>query len=270
MNKLTVIQNDTQRTPIEIALQVDEEGRTTARKLYEFLELDKSNYSKWCRVNILENTFADENVDYIVFVPKDENPKGGRPTTDYKLTASFAKKLAMGCQNERGEQAREYFIKVEDKLKEVASKHADESTTTKKTKTLASVNNAAKIILPSLKDANLDPVQVTYFLKNLYAPVGIDIPMIRVEHDKMYDQTAIAETLGVYSKSGKPHAQAIGAILSKIYIDENDIIRTSYARNGHTGVSLQYKEPVLKQVKDWLATNGYPTIIQHCIKCIMV
>lgn len=87
------------QTPIEILLQVDGEGKTTARKLYDFLELNKSNYAKWCKKNILENDFAEENVDYEVFNINVENSKGGRPTTDYKLTASFAKKLAMSCQN---------------------------------------------------------------------------------------------------------------------------------------------------------------------------
>ena len=32
------------KTPIEIALGIDEEGMTTARKLYAFLELDSRNY----------------------------------------------------------------------------------------------------------------------------------------------------------------------------------------------------------------------------------
>lgn len=33
------IMNTSQRTPIEIALGIDSQGRTTAKKLYEFLEL---------------------------------------------------------------------------------------------------------------------------------------------------------------------------------------------------------------------------------------
>lgn len=40
-------------TPIEIALGIDENGMTTAKKLYEFLELDKSNYSRWLKRNIV-------------------------------------------------------------------------------------------------------------------------------------------------------------------------------------------------------------------------
>lgn len=116
LNNITINQ-----TPIEIVLGIDAEGKTTARKLYEFLELNPSNYSKWYKTNILENEFAEENIDYWVFVLNDENPQGGRPTQDFKLTASFAKKLSMTQKNEKGEQARNYFIKVEDNFKETVN-----------------------------------------------------------------------------------------------------------------------------------------------------
>ena len=84
MNELQLVTN---QTPIEIALGIDENGNTTAKKLYEFLELNPINYSKWCKVNIVDNEFATENEDYKVFVLKEENPLGGRPTTDFKLTS---------------------------------------------------------------------------------------------------------------------------------------------------------------------------------------
>lgn len=111
-------------TPIEIALGIDGEGRTTAKKLYEFLELDMSNYAKWFRKNILENDFAEENTDYWVFVPKDENPLGGRPTQDARLTAHFAKKLSMVQKNQKGEAARNYFVGVENGAKKLIEKNA--------------------------------------------------------------------------------------------------------------------------------------------------
>ncbi len=110
----------TNLTPIEIALQIDKDGMTTAKKLYEFLELDATHYNRWCKNNILENQFAEENADYKVLAIKGENPKGGRPTADYRLTASFAKKLAMTCPTEKGEQARCYFIACEQTLVRVA------------------------------------------------------------------------------------------------------------------------------------------------------
>lgn len=112
-----IITSDNQ-TPIEIVLGIDENGMTTARKLYEFLELEPKNYSRWCKTNITENEFATENEDYEVFFINDENPLGGRPTQDYKLTAHFAKKLSMKGNGERAEQAREYFTRIEEKAKE--------------------------------------------------------------------------------------------------------------------------------------------------------
>ena len=114
MNEL---ESSKMQTPIEIALGVDENGMTTAKKLYEFLEMDSSNYSRWCKSNITGNEFAEENVDYWAFVINDE--WGGQATTDYKLTASFAKKLSMKGNGEKAEQARQYFITVEDKAKEM-------------------------------------------------------------------------------------------------------------------------------------------------------
>ncbi len=109
------------QTPIEVVLGIGEEGKTTAKKLYEFLEMDKSQYARWCKSNILENPFAIENEDFEVLDINVENPKGGRPTQDFKLSANFAKKLSMQGKTERAEQARDYFIAVEGKLKEMAA-----------------------------------------------------------------------------------------------------------------------------------------------------
>lgn len=78
-----------QQTPIEIALGVDENGMTTARKLYEFLELSQGQFLRWAKANIIENEFATPNEDYWGF---DIDVEGNK-TTDYRITAHFAKKL---------------------------------------------------------------------------------------------------------------------------------------------------------------------------------
>lgn len=108
------------QTPIEIALGIDENGMTTARKLYEFLELDSRNYSRWCKSNIVENEFAEENVDYWAFVIDEERNFNPNPTTDYKLTAHFAKKLSCKGNGEKAELAREYFTTIEERAKQAA------------------------------------------------------------------------------------------------------------------------------------------------------
>lgn len=104
------------QTPIEIALGVDENGMTTAKKLYKFLEMDSRNYSRWCKSNITENEFAEENVDYWAFVINEE--WGGQATTDYKLTAHFAKKLSMKGNGAKAEEARDYFTTLEERVKQ--------------------------------------------------------------------------------------------------------------------------------------------------------
>lgn len=110
------------QTPIEIALQIDENGMTTLSALYSFLELNQSHYKRWYNKNIINNDFAVENVDYEIIRPNGENPKGGRPSIDFKLTSDFAKQLSMTVKNERGQEARKYFIACEQGLKVATTK----------------------------------------------------------------------------------------------------------------------------------------------------
>lgn len=104
------------RTPIEIALDIDSKGMTTARKLYEFLGLAQGQFSRWAKANIIDNQFATENEDYWGF---DIDVEGNK-TVDYRLTAHFAKKLSVKGNGEKAEQAREYFTAVEEKVKQTA------------------------------------------------------------------------------------------------------------------------------------------------------
>lgn len=123
----------TMQTPIEIALGIDENGMTTAKNLFDFLGMAKNNYSRWFRNNLTNNEFAEENVDYFPFFHKEECLNGRsslernekyqpNPSPDARLTASFAKKLSMMAKSEKGEQARKYFVTVEDGMKELASR----------------------------------------------------------------------------------------------------------------------------------------------------
>ena len=101
MNEITI--NTANQTPIEIALGIDEEGMTTARKLYSFLELAQGQFSRWCKRNIIENDFAMENEDYVRLDINVETPTGGViQREDYKLSASFAKKLSMQSKSVKG------------------------------------------------------------------------------------------------------------------------------------------------------------------------
>lgn len=116
-NEVFGMQDTRKQTPIEIALGVDARGMTTAKKLYMFLELDPKNYSRWFGKNLLENKFAERDVDFFPFVTNEEC--GGQASMDARLTASFAKKLSMMSKSPKGEVARKYFIGIENGAKKM-------------------------------------------------------------------------------------------------------------------------------------------------------
>lgn len=112
------------KTPIDVTLQIDDEGYTTSKKLYKWLELDQSHYSRWCRNNILENPFAESGIDYS---PCGASKGKGNFAEDYRLSADFAKKLSVMQKSERGEEARVYFLGCEKVLSKLAEqKHKTE------------------------------------------------------------------------------------------------------------------------------------------------
>lgn len=104
------------QTPIEIALQIDESGHTTARALYEFLELAQSQFARWAKANIENNEYYEENADWWGF----DIMLNGNNCKDYRLTTDFAKHLCMESHSAKGKIARQYFVKIEDKAKEIA------------------------------------------------------------------------------------------------------------------------------------------------------
>lgn len=110
------------QTPIEIALKIDENGMTTASNLYAFLELNPTQFSRWCKRNIVNNKFATENADYVCFDISVDSAVKGQTKTDYKITSEFAKKLSMTGNTERHEQAKQYFIACEQGLKIAAQR----------------------------------------------------------------------------------------------------------------------------------------------------
>ena len=101
--------NDLRNKSMNELIKIDSEGRTTARELYEFLQLNWANYARWCRMNIVQNIYATEGIDWW----GSSCVMNGNETTEYLLTIALAKKLCMLSPTERGNQARDYFIEVE-------------------------------------------------------------------------------------------------------------------------------------------------------------
>lgn len=89
-----------------------EQQTVNARELHEFLEVGK-DFSNWIKDRIEKYGFV-ENVDYVRFSPNlAKTPYGGRPSVEYHISLSMAKELCMVERNEKGKQARQYFIECE-------------------------------------------------------------------------------------------------------------------------------------------------------------
>lgn len=79
-----------------------------ARELHEFLE-SRKQFSNWITERIRRYNFK-ENQDYVCLTEKFSKGRGGHNAKDYHLTLDMAKELAMVERNERGRQARQYFL----------------------------------------------------------------------------------------------------------------------------------------------------------------
>ena len=128
-------------------------------------------------------------------------------------------------------------------------------------------NQKAKILMQVWGAAEVEPQYQALGINNLYGETSLPRIALKEQATALFDLTTIAKHLGVMSKSGKPHAQAIGAIVEKLKpLDDDEWAMTPYSRNGHDDQSIQYTESVEKKVSDWLIENNYPTVISNKTK----
>lgn len=125
---------------------------------------------------------------------------------------------------------------------------------------LNAANRSARMLLDAYDSAGIQPSYKVLALTDLYRNEGLKLPTPPLEVDEVtYDFTEMAAALGILSEaSGKPHAQAVGAIVSTLAIPEQMIIHAPYDRNGHAADYDRYKAPVLDMVRNWLAEHGNP------------
>ena len=90
----------------------------SARELHNFLEV-KSRFNDWITNRIKEYKF-NEDQDFITLT---KNLVSGGSQKEYHLSLDMAKELSMVERNEKGKQARQYFIECERKAKEPKTIH---------------------------------------------------------------------------------------------------------------------------------------------------
>ncbi|SEL25862.1 antA/AntB antirepressor family protein [Nitrosovibrio tenuis] len=97
------------------AIGGDQVQTINARDLHAFLG-NGENFTTWIKDRIQQYGFI-ENHDFVSFSENTKKPQGGRPAVEYVVTLDMGKELAMVERNEKGKQARQYFIECEKRAK---------------------------------------------------------------------------------------------------------------------------------------------------------
>ena len=80
-----------------------------ARELHVFLDSGQE-FANWIKSRIADFGFIDGQ-DFLTILSK--TPNGGRPSREYYISLDMAKELSMVERNDKGRQARRYFIECE-------------------------------------------------------------------------------------------------------------------------------------------------------------
>ena len=173
---------------------------TTARALYDFLEMPSQNFARWAKKNIEDNEYFEENTDWWGFFIV----KNGNDCKDYRLTMDFAKHLSMESHSAKGKIARQYFLKVEEKLKETARR----------------VPMTVPEQIQLLAMGNVEINQKVDNLGKKIEQLEYDLPILGIEIDKI---TTAVKKKGVQCLGGKnSNAYQDKSLRGKVY---NDIYR---------------------------------------------
>lgn len=105
-------------TALPVTAQGNEQN-VDARRLHAFLEIE-TRFNDWFDRRVEEYGFSATKDFYSNLSKR----SGGRPSTEYTITLGMAKELCMVERNEKGREARRYFIECEKQLRESLAKPA--------------------------------------------------------------------------------------------------------------------------------------------------
>ncbi|QBY41945.1 antA/AntB antirepressor family protein [Arsenophonus nasoniae] len=228
-----------------------------ARDLHAFLE-SKQDFSTWIKKRISDYGFV-ENKDFIRFHKKME--ANNATIIDYYISLDMAKELSMVERNEKGKQARQYFIECERQAK--TATHVIPQTLpdalrlaaemAEKVQHLSLVNKEQKTEIDCLKNlfqVGMTPVQ---FCKQLN---GVNINQVNLFLESrhfLYD----AE-----KDISKAHVWRVHSYARDTYLTESPFIMTNdygqrqcykivLLKKGATWLYNQYFKGKLPMKKDW-------------------
>lgn len=228
MNEITI--NTANQTPIEIALGIDENGYTTARALYEFLSGEKSHFVRWAKKNIEQNEYFEEGVDWWGFATM----ANGNKCKDYRLTTDFAKHLSMESHSAKGKIARQYFLKVEDKLKE-------------------SVRHPAPMTIPEqiqlLAQGNVELNKRIDDIQTEFETLKMDLPILPIEAEKITEAVKRKGTLVLGGKESNAYNSR--SIRQKVYSNIHSNLRYQFQVKSYKAIKRSQVEQAVKIIGEY-------------------
>lgn len=228
MDEITI--NTANQTPIEIALGIDKDGYTTARALYDFLEMPSQNFARWAKKNIEENEYFEENTDWWGFFTM----KNGNKCKDYRLTTDFAKHLSMESHSAKGKIARQYFLKVEDKLKETV-RYPVPMTIPEQIQLLAQGNVEL--------NKRIDDIQTEF------ETLKMDLPILPIEAEKITEAVKRKGTLVLGGKESNAYNSR--SIRQKVYSNIHSNLRYQFQVKSYKAIKRSQVEQAVKIIGEY-------------------
>ena len=210
----------------------------SARELHSFLE-SKQDFSTWIKNRIEKYEFV-ENQDFIKLHKKMENPNGGRPSHEYYVSVGMAKELAMVENNEKGSQARKYFIECEKKLN---------STPSTPVQVVGKAEDATRAALLLSQHLNIKgPALETFLVTTVERIIGIEIPYRPLIEQRTYSAAEVGDVLGISANKVGRIANAHG-----LKTDEFGMLYLSKSEHGPKQVETwRYYEKAIDKFKSIL------------------
>lgn len=234
-----------------IAIYEDEnkERLVNARELHNALE-SKRKFANWIQDRIKKYEFI-ENIDF--FKRNNFVTVGNlkRPQIDYYLTIDTAKEIAMIENSEMGRKIRRYFIEVEKRYRVIVE-------------TPQNIFDFMRLAIDQM-EANQKEIQNVKLISEENARQIKEIQSkidVIIKNDYCL-ASDIAEQLKLYSESGLPHSNLVGAIARQLgyktsykhYYEDDYIAIVPDISKGNDFWQVYYKAKAVKEIINWFEEN---------------
>lgn len=180
-------------------------------------------------------------MDYFPFTTNGEC--GGQASSDSKITASFAKKLSMQQKNERGEQARNYFVGIEDKAKDLVLILKQASGDPMK---------MLKLHYEALEQVDKKVADVgnkVETLEDRFNKFEEELPMLPDDADEVHD--ALNKRVVFLLGGGQSNAYKDKSLTKKVFIDAYRVLKYNFGVTRYKAIKRNQKSKALQVIEEY-------------------